>query len=204
MGGSSDRAANQARADEQARMQSISATQAAINRVFDGPGRQADIADAVAANRAYLTRDLDDQNAQAQRRLTFALARGGNLGGSLQLDQQGRLARDYNTGLLNVDRRARAIGSEIEANDQDARARLIQLATSGLDATTAAQQSAAALRTSLEAGRASSQANSLGDAFGTFSKFYQDSREAAQRRRGNQDAGFSLYGNSAFGYGGRP
>ncbi|MGH8032031.1 MAG: hypothetical protein ACREO8_06605 [Luteimonas sp.] len=182
-GGGNNKAADQARADEQARQAAIARTQGAVNQVFDDPKRKADIADYVGATRQYLTRDLDEQKVKTDRELTFSLARSGNTGGSLQVDKQAQFGRDYSKGLLQVDRTARGDGADLEAADQDARARLIQLSTSGLDVTTAAAQSAAALRSSLEAGKAASQTQGLGDVFGQFTKFYQDSRDQAERRK---------------------
>lgn len=205
-GGGNNRAANQARADEQARLASIRRTQGAVNAVFDNPQRAADIADYVAATREFYTQDLDKQKATADRELRFALARGGLTGGSTQVDQQTNLADDYAQGLLNVDRKARGAGAEIEAADQDARGRLIQLATSGLDMTTGAQQAAASMRTSLEAGKSARQMQGLGDAFQRVAKFNQDAKDADARRRADS-AWLKAYGASpaimGFNYGGQ-
>lgn len=204
-GGGNNRAADQARADEQARMAAIRRTQGAVNNVFNDPQRQADIADYVAATRQFYTQDLDKQKATADRELRFALARGGLTGGSTQVDQQRNLGEGYAKGLLEVDRKARGAGAEIEAADQDARGRLIALATSGLDVTTAAQQAAASMRTSLEAGKSARQAQGIGNAFESLGNFFKDTKEASARRRA--DSAFaSMYGPSVvtggFQYGG--
>lgn len=202
MSGGSDKASRQASADEKRRLASIAQTQGAVNNVFNDPSRVRDIADFVTATRDYYTRDLDEQKTVNDRQLRFALARGGQIGGSLQVDKQAQFGRDYTKGLLQVDRKARGAGAELESADQDARARLIQLATSGLDMTTAAQQAAAQMRTNLEATRSATQLQGIGDIFGTFGKFYQDSKDAAVRRRADSQA-FGLYGaNPNFGYGG--
>jgi hypothetical protein len=204
MSGSSDKAGKQARADEQARMAAISRTQGAINGVFNDPRRAKDIGDFVGATREFYTQDLDKQKGQSDRQLKFALARSGQTGGSTQVDRQSELGRDYQQGLLQVDRKARGAGAELESADQDARARLISLATSGLDATTAAQQAAASMRSSLEAGKSASQAQGIGDAFGSLGKYFQNSQDAAVRRRADQQA-FGLYQpNANFNYGGGP
>lgn len=196
MGGSSNRAQQEAQRAEDARLAAIRNTQSRVNQAFDAPGRQADIADAVAANRQLGTQTLDEAKAEQDRQLQFALARNGQVGGSTQIDQQSELGRQYTKGVLDVDRRARAVGSDIEAADQDARARLISLATSGLDATTAASQAAAGLRTNLEAARATSNVNDIGNVFGgTFADFLTRSRDSAERRRADQTTGFGLYPN---------
>lgn len=194
MGGSSNNdAADQARRDELARQASIARTQAAVNGVFDSPQRAADINDFVGATRQFYTRDLDEQKSLADRQLRFSLARGGQVGGSLQRDKQSQFGRDYAKGVLAVDQRARGAGADLEAQDQDARARLIGLATSGLDATTAASQSAAAMRSSLQGANSTARAQGLGDIFGSFAKFYQDTQDARERRRGWDATGLSLY-----------
>ena len=193
-GGGNNRAADQARADEQARQAAIRNTQSRINAVFDDPRRAAEITDAVNAKRDFDMQDLDRQKQVADRQLKFALAGRGLIGGSAQIDKQAEFGRDYSKGLLQVDQRANALGANISAADQDARARLISLATSGLDATTGAQQASAAMRSALEANSASSQMQGLGDLFGQFSKYYEDSRIAKRNREADQRA-FGLYGS---------
>ena len=205
MSGGSNRAAQEANRAEQARQAAIAGTQARVNQVFDSPGREADIADYVGAVREYFTDDLSRQKTNSDRDLKFALARGGNIGGSTQRDQQKVLGEEYGRGVLEVERRSQGAGAELRANDQDVRARLISLATSGLDATTGASQAAAALRTNLEAGKTTAMANGLGDVFGSVKSFADRARDAAERRRGNADAGWNLYQPSAatgFYYGG--
>lgn len=187
-GGGSSRAADEANRQEQQRQAAIRGTQARVNQVFDSPQRGADISDFVGAMRDYYQQDLDRQKVDTDRQLRFAMARGGLLGGSVNVDTQKQFGEQYGRGLLDVERRAQGAGAELEAADQDARARLISLATSGLDATTAASQAAAAMRTNLAAGKSQAQAQGLGDAFGQFSQFIKQSREAAEKRRGIDDA----------------
>lgn len=187
-GGGSSRSADEANRQEQQRQAAIRGTQARVNQVFDSPQRGADISDFVGAMRDYYQQDLDRQKVDTDRQLRFAMARGGLLGGSVNVDTQKQFGEQYGRGLLDVERRAQGAGAELEAADQDARARLISLATSGLDATTAASQAAAAMRTNLAAGKSQAQAQGLGDAFGQFSQFIKQSREAAEKRRGIDDA----------------
>lgn len=204
MGGSSNRAQQEAQRAEEQRMAAIARTQAAVNQAYDSPQRQADIADFVNATRSFYTQDLTKQKQDADRQLRFALARTGTAGGSTQIDQQARVADDFAKGLLDVDRRARGAGADLQAQDQDNRARLIQLATSGLDATTAAQQAAAGMRSSLEANKSSTLVQGLGDAFADFRRnFLEPVKVAAGQRRANRDTGFSLY-PTMFGGGGGP
>lgn len=196
MSGGSDKASKEAQRQEAERQAAIKNTQAAINGVFDNPGRAADIADAKAANRAYLTGDLSEQKANADRQLKFALARGGQLGGSVQNDKQQVLGQDYSKGLLDVQRKSAGFGAQLESADQDARSQLISLATTGLDATTASRMAASALRSNLESGSSAAQLQSLGDAFSNLGDFWKDAKESQLRRRADQQA-YGLYGPNA-------
>ncbi|MDC7800294.1 hypothetical protein PQS91_10585 [Stenotrophomonas geniculata] len=186
---------------EMERQERIRESQGRINQVFDNPRRARDIADFVSATRTKLMDDLNRQNTDAARELKFSLARGGLSGGSVNLDQNRRLADEYNRGLINVEGRAQGAGAQLEAADQDARARLIQLATSGLDATTAASQAAAGLRSNFENARSQAFGEQLGDQFATIGGFVKNRREEAARRQANRDANFNIYGGGA-AYGG--
>lgn len=206
MGQSSNSAAKEANRAEQERQAAIKRTQASVNDVFNSPQRAADIGDFVNATRSFYQQDLDRQKGDADRGLKFALAKSGLTGGSTQVDQQGLLADNYGRGLLQVEQRAQGAGASLSAADQDARARLISLATSGLDATTAAQQAAASMRSNLQAGQSAAELGSLGDSFGQFNQFAKQARDAQ-----NQRAGFysvvggrnaALYGGGNMGYGG--
>ena len=193
MGSRSNNAAREAERSEQQRQAAIRAAQGSINRVFDDPRRQAEIADAVSAQRELLTGDLNRQKAEQDLQLKFALARNGVLFGSTQNDQQAKLADAYGRGLLEVDRAANEVGAGIQAADQQARGNLLSLATQGLDITTGASQAAAAMRTNLEAGRSVRTAGAFDLAAGTMSDFIKRSREIADRRRADQVSGFGYY-----------
>lgn len=193
MSGPSNNAAREAQRTEDARQAAITATQGRVNQVFDSPQRQADIDSFVGDLRQFYTRDLDEQKGNSDRELKFALARSGQTGGSTQIDQQRDSAKAYSKGLLNIDQRALGAGADLQAADQDSRSRLIQLATSGLDATTAASQASAAMRSSLQAGKSTAQTQGLGDVFSQFRTFTDRAREASERRRGLGDSGLSLY-----------
>lgn len=186
---------------EMERQERIREAQGRINATFDNPRRARDIADFVSATRTKLMDDLNRQNVDAQRELKFSLARGGLSGGSVNVDQNRRLTDEYNRGLINVEGRAQGAGAQLEAADQDSRARLIQLATSGLDATTAASQAAAGLRSNFENAKSQAFGEQLGDQFATIGGFVKNRREEAARRQANRDANFNLYGGGA-AYGG--
>lgn len=201
MGSTKNKAGDEANRMEQQRQASIARTQSAVNQVFNSPGREGEIVDFMGAMRQLGMSDLDRQKTETDRGLRFALARGGLIGGSTQVDQQREFGEAYGRGVLDVDRRAQGAAAELRAADQEARGRLISLATSGLDATTAAQQAGAAMRSNIEASRAGMGAGAMGDAFSRFSKFYEQSRESAERRRADKNAGWIYQPQT---YGGRP
>lgn len=193
MGMGGNDAAKEAQKAEDARQAAIKKSQAGINAAYDNPNRKMEIADFVNSLREYFTKDLNTQKGDTDRQLKFALARNGQTGGSTQNDQQKRVGDEFAKGLLNVERKALGGGADLEMADQDSRMRLISMATQGLDATTAAQQSAAGMRSALEAGKSTQIANGLGDTFGVFKDFYKNSMESGARRRADRDA----YGNYA-------
>lgn len=206
MSGGGNSAAKEANREEQRRQAAIKGTQARVNDVFNSPQRAADISDFVNATRSFYQQDLDRQKADADRGLKFALAKSGLTGGSTQVDQQGLLADNYGRGQLQVEQKAQGAGASLSAADQDARSRLISLATSGLDATTAAQQASAAMRSNLQAGQSQAQLGSIADSFGQAMPFIQAAKEAQKTRQsyystfGGKNA--ALYGGGNTGYGG--
>lgn len=199
--GQGESAADVAARLEMERQAAIKETQGRVNQVFDNPRRARDISDFVSAVRTKSMEDLARQNADATRELKFSLARGGLTGGSVNVDQNRRLSDDYNRGALNVESRAQGAGAQLEAADQDARARLIQLATSGLDATTAASQAAAGLRSNLETARSASYGEDLADQFSSIGSFVKQRRDEANRREATRVSQVNLYGGG-MGYGG--
>lgn len=195
-------AADRAARLEMERQVTIGKTQGRINQVFDDPRRQGEIEDFVDAMRTYYRQDIDRQKGQTDRDLRFSMARSGLTGGSVQVDKTREFGEQYARSLTAADQKALGAGAQLSAQDQDARARLITLATSGLDATTAAQQASAAMRSGLESSRSAAKFDGMGDAFGTFKTYLNRSQEAADRRRANTDSGFGPYGAAPTNYGG--
>jgi hypothetical protein len=186
MGGSNNSAQKAAQAEQEQRQAAIDQAQGRINAVFNSPQRQADINDFVDATRQYYDQNLDQQKAQADRSLKFALAKSGLIGGSEQVGQQQQLSQNYQQGQLQAEQKALGAGASLSAADQESRARLIALATQGLDSTNAATQAAEALRSNLVAGRSAANADAMGDVFAQFNKFSSDVDAAKQRRLANE------------------
>lgn len=192
-------AADEAAAAEKARQAAIAATQGRVNQVFDSPARNAEIERALAAKRDYDTRELNRVKANTDRQLRFALARNGQIGGSTQIDKGRDFAEAYARGLLGVERDAQGFGANIRSADQEARARLISLATAGLDATTGAQQASEAMRVNIQAGAQDRAAGGVADTFAGFAELFKRSRYMADIRDADRRSGVNYYAPMHYG-----
>lgn len=184
MGGGSNNAQKQADQNERDRQAQIKASTGAINNIFDSPDRQAQYDQLGSDTTKFYQNDLDRQNAIAQRKEKFALARSGNTGGSLQADQGATMGQDYLRGVVEASRRGQSAEAGLKGQDETSRMNLIAMAQAGLDTTTAGSQASSALRGNLQSGMANSTANSLGDLFGDFSNSYQKSEDRKAQQQG--------------------
>lgn len=202
MGGGGNDAAKEANRAEAQRQANIKRSTAQINDIFNDPSRTGQYDKLASDTTAFYRNDLDKQQADATRNTKFALARSGQIGGSVQADQNTKLGEDYLQGVIKASRLGAQAGANLRASDETSRANLISMAQNGLDATTASQNAAAALRSNLESGQSTATANQFGDAFGDFADLYKQSQDAAALRSGQKYAYNTLY-TPGFGYGGR-
>lgn len=186
MGGSSNSATRQARQQEEERQAQIAASTGRINDIFNDPARAGQYDQLVRDTQQFYQRDLDRQKGDTDRQLKFALARGGQTGGSVSIDQNKQVGEDYLRGVLEANRRAQGAGADLRQADEQARGNLLAMAQSGLDATTASSQAAASMRNNLLSGQAGSTAQGLGNMFGGMSDIFRQSRDAAEMRRGQK------------------
>lgn len=130
--------AARARADEEARQARIRAGTTSINNTFDSQFTDDFYNQRRKAYTDYATPQLEDQYADAQKQLTYALARGGLLDSSIRGSKLGELQQQY--ALQNQDIADKALASETDARNavEDSRANLI----STLNATGDAEQAA--------------------------------------------------------------
>lgn len=205
MSGGSDSAQKAAQAQQEQQQAQIEQSQSQINAIFDDPQRAADINDFVDATRQYYQQDLDKQKANADRSLKFSLAKAGLTGGSQQVDEQEQEGEAYAKGQLQAEQKALGAGASLQDADEQARQRLIALATSGLTSSEAGMESAQAVQTDLQSAQAQANADSLGDVFSTFNNFSKNVDTAQQQRDAYKQL-YSLYGPipSSSGYGGAP
>lgn len=200
MGGGND-AQREAEEAERERLAAIQGTQRRIDAIFSSPTREADIQNFGAAQRQYFRTDADRQQADAARSTRFALARSGLTGGQYDVDVNALLGEKYQRGLVEADRRAQSAVASLRAADADAKMRLFSQVQSGLDATTASNQAAQALRQNLESTRVDSQERALGDLFGRFGDIYTQSVKRDEDRRAQRDIYRTLYQPTQYGGG---
>ena len=185
-GSSGTRAQREAQRAEDARRQQIATATAAIDRAFSGRGGQLD--EVAAALREQFRDKLLDQKGDADRRLKFALARGGLTGGSAARDAGKQLGEEFQEGLLKGERGVQSSLADLAAADERSRQNLIALAQGGAGLTSSTQSAANALRSNLQSARATSLADDIGDIFSDTRKLYVRQEEAAARRRGLEES----------------
>lgn len=184
MSSPSNKSAKQAQANQDQKDAQVSASTQQINNLFDSASRTQQYGQLASDTTNYYTSQLDQQKAQNDRSLKFSLSRSGQTGSSLAADQSSRAAKDYLNGVLDATRRGQAAGASLQSSDQTQRANLIAQAQGGLDVTSAAANSAAAMRSSLQTAQSGSTADSFGDAFKDFGAIYSNAKTAADNRRG--------------------
>ncbi|MGU3360337.1 hypothetical protein ACLBWX_08395 [Methylobacterium sp. M6A4_1b] len=193
--GGAGKAAKQAQADEAARQATIRAGTQQVNDTFsqfDEPffTKQRD------SYTGFALPQLDDQYGKAQKTLTFALARDGNLNSSAQAQQNAELQKTYDTQRLAIADQGQSYANQARSSVEDARGNLISTLNATGDATQAAQ-SAAARAGALSAPQGYSP---IGDAFngvlGALAVNAQNNRAQALLT-GKPMANASLFGSTA-------
>ncbi len=124
-GGGGEAAA--ARAEEQARQQKIREGTERVNNIFDGP---TGFNDAFYSKRKqsyidYANPQLEDQRSEAEKQLTFALARSGNLDSSVRGQKAGELQKQYDLNKQKVADDALSYETQARNSVEDARSGLI-------------------------------------------------------------------------------
>lgn len=122
-GGSGE--AKQARADEQERQARIRAGTERVNSIFDGQFNDDYFGKRQQSFLEYANPQLEDQYGDAQKELTFALARGGLLDSSVRADKAGELQKKYDLNKQQIADQALSYGTEAKNAVEDARANLI-------------------------------------------------------------------------------
>lgn len=183
-----DAASASAKADaaEAARQGRISGNVKDINAAYDG--REPQYAQFTDSLRSRLNEGIQLQRQNAERSSKFALARGGNIGGSLQRDQSAELNREGREAALAGERQVQSGVGGLRAADEDARSRMIALAQSGNDIGNGAAETASILKANAQTAQNSSNVANLGDLFGGVASTVKNQNDAAARRRGLTEA----------------
>jgi hypothetical protein len=181
-----DTSAADAAKREAERQRQIAKTIGEIDATYDSDARKAQIAQYGADLLNKLTGDVNERKVIADRDLKFALARSGQTGGSVAIDQNAQLGNDYQKAILDVARRSNAGMADLRGGDAQSRLQLISLAQQGLSSGSAAAQAAASMGASLDAARNASQNQQLGDLFTGVASAKKYSEEAAARRRADK------------------
>jgi hypothetical protein len=193
MGGSSNKAYKQARADEERRRREIQSAQRRIEGIFASPEREQQVRDFINANLALRQSELDRGHRDAGLDLKFALARSGLSGGSADIDQNADLAENYFRGSAEAVRAAENAGAQLRAQDQSSKQQLFAQLLGGADATTAAQNAGQMMRTNAALAGEEGIYGAFDNLFGQFADLNKASKVAAGERRASRDYG-SLFG----------
>lgn len=196
MGSSSDKASKQAAANEAQTKAQISQADAGINAAYDNPSRQAEYDKLATDTTKFYTNDINSQEAIAERKLKFALARSGQTGGSQQVAEGAQLGRDYDKAIIGAQQKGNAARSNLKNADESSRMNLLAMAQSGLDAGTATSQATSSLQNNLLSGESTATADSLANAFGDLGSVFQNSEDQKAARQGAIYGYGSLFGNA--------
>ena len=139
-GGGGDKEAERARKEEQARQQEIRQGTRRVNNIFDNQFDKPFFREQRRNFIDYANPQLENQYGDAQKELTFSLARGGNLDSSTRGEQVSELQKLYDLNKQKVADDARAYATTARQNVEDARSGLITTLQATGDAQGAANQ----------------------------------------------------------------
>jgi hypothetical protein len=182
--GASNNAAQQAQQNAEQQQQQVNAATNQINSLFASPNVTNEYSQLGNATTQYYMNQLNQQQQVNNRDMTFALARGGQTGGSLATDEATQAGKDYTQGVLEASQRGQSASASLQAQDQATQANLLSMAQGGLTATAGAQDATSALQSNLDNAKANSTANAFGNAFGDFGSIYSNSTTAAAAKQG--------------------
>ena len=142
-GNSGGKEARLARADEQARQDRIRQGTERIGGIFDSQFNDDFFNQRKQAFLNYATPQLEDQFGDAQKQLTFALARGGNLNSSVRGEKAAELQKQFDLNKQQIADKALASSTEARNAVEDARSGLVATLNATGDAQGAANSAIA-------------------------------------------------------------
>lgn len=195
-GGGNPAAAAQA---QQAQQQAnIAAGTNQVQQIFSSPALTEQYQQLGKATSDYYTNQLNQQQTTAQNQLQFALARNGQIGGSVQTDQNATLDKEYNQGLLQAQQLGNQASASLQAQDTQSEANLIAAVQGGESGTQAATQAAEDMQANLSGATANAQTTQLGNLFGNVSTLYNNTLTNQQNTLG-QLYGYTSVFSPGFG-----
>lgn len=133
-GGKGSKASAQARADEQARQERIRQGTERIGTIFDGQFNDQFFDARKQAYMDYATPQLQDQYADTQKELTYALARGGNLNSSVRGEKVADLEKKFTLAQQDISDKALAQANATRSQVEGARSDLVSMLNATGDA----------------------------------------------------------------------
>lgn len=176
-GGGSNKEARRARKAEEERQRRIREGTARVNELFDAQFTEPFFQGRRTSYLDYATPQLEQQYGDAQRDLTFALARGGLLDSSARASKVGDLQRLYDLNMQHVSDEALNYETEARNAVEDARASLIQQLNVTGD-----------VQGAVNAARARSQALSQAPSFSPLSNLFSSFTEGLGNRMAHERA----------------
>ena len=137
-GKSSSREADMARADEQARQAQIRDGTQRVGAIFDDQFDDNFFEQRKKAFLDFATPQLEDQYGDAQKQLTYALARGGNLNSSVRGEKSAELQKQFDLNKQQIADKALTTSTDSRNAVEDARSNLIATLSATGDAQGAA------------------------------------------------------------------
>lgn len=131
---SGGKAAAQARADEQARQERVRQGTESINQTFDGQFTPGFFDQRRQAYMDFATPQVDQQHADAQKQLTYSLARSGLLDSSVRGEKTAELSRLYDQNKQQVADKALSSANEAKTSVEGARSDLVSMLNATGDA----------------------------------------------------------------------
>ena len=152
-------------------------------------------------------RDIDERAADAARQLRFSLLDAGLGGSSIDVDENARLQRVRDQGIVDLGARADAARTDLESNDEEARLGLLQSIDAGMDQGSAIGSAINQMRVNADRAAASAQGTSVGDLFSGAGLLYDRRRrdlgqQEARRQFGQAAGGGRDYTGTVSGTGG--
>jgi hypothetical protein len=138
-------------------------------------------------------RELDENRDDAARKNKFELFARGLAGGSEDIDQNARLNRTYQQGILNLGAKADSAKAGFRNADEDTRLQLLQSIDNGMDTGSALSAATNRMKIAADQASADAQGTSLGNLFDTSGLIYQQSQAAKGRQAGQE--WWNQYGN---------